>query len=91
MPVEMRVLKAMPGHSITQIIATAQGLEILDCLSDHGKTLDSLAVELALDNASLFRLMRGLIYIGIVEKNAEAYYLTKAGIKLSKQGVTVSL
>ena len=86
MPAEMRVLKAASGHCSTQIIHAAQTLGILDVLHSHSKTLEQISEELQLNISSLFRFMRGLRTMGIVDRNGGYYFLTPSGEKLCSRG-----
>lgn len=86
MPVEMRLLKSISGHSVTQILITAQELGIFEYINTGQKTIDQLSTDLSLDREALSRLLRGLLFIEVVNLSDDGYSLSKLGLKLTREG-----
>ena len=81
-----RVLDLLDGYQNTCIILAASRIELFEKLASGPRTLDTLAAEVRLPPSTLNRLIRGLLVLGLVERQAGEIHLTHDGRLMLKQG-----
>jgi hypothetical protein len=75
-----RLLRHVYGDQVAQIIYVATKLEVPDLLSDGPRTSGELATATTIEEATLRRVLRGLIALGLCfEVEPERYKLTEIG------------
>jgi hypothetical protein len=79
-PPPQAMMGLITGYWRTQAVATAARLAIADRLVDGPRSSASLAADLKVDEAALFRLLRGLTSLGVfTESSARTFSLNPLG------------
>src|SRR5882762_232292 len=80
LPPAMTLMKLMTGKCITQALASAAKLRIADHLKDHPRSADDIAPAIGAHAPSLYRLMRALATVGVLEEHPDRRFgLTPVG------------
>lgn len=80
------------GYQVTQALYVAAALGIADLLADGGRTSDDLADATGADAAALYRLLRALARVGVLEEMADRRFaLTELGAGLRDDAVRARL
>jgi hypothetical protein len=77
------LLDMIAGHRITAVIYTAAKLEIPEILDDGPKTAGEVAINAGADEASVNRLLRALVALGLCTQRGDRFDLTAMGHRLS--------
>jgi len=79
MPPQAMIMQMAMGFIVSQALAVAARLEIADLLKDGAKTTRELADLTATHSPSLYRLLRALASIGVLQKDGEKFSNTALG------------
>src|SRR5512137_1506336 len=79
-PPPQQMMELITGYWRSQAVGVAARLAIADRLGDGPKTVEALAAETAMNEAALFRLLRGLASFGVLaEITPRTFDLTPVG------------
>lgn len=79
LPPQAVIMQMAMGFIVSQALAVAARLEIADLLKDGAKTPRELAELTATHEPSLYRLLRALASVGVLQKDGESFSNTALG------------
>src|SRR3954447_21212593 len=86
------LVRMVVGYQVTQALHVAAALGIAEVLVDEAQTSEELAAATGADAASLYRLLRALARIGVLEEKADRRFaLTELGAGLRDEAVRTQL
>lgn len=84
-PPQMVLARMMTGYAVGQLIYVAARLGLAELLKDGPQSIDELARRTETDQNSLYRVMRGLVAVGVLTENeADGFELSAVGQCLRK-------
>ncbi|MBV9210981.1 MAG: methyltransferase [Acidobacteria bacterium] len=84
-PPQLALARMMTGYAVGQLIYVAARLGLADLLKDGAQSVDELARRTETDRDALYRVMRGLVAVGVLtEKEDAGFELTAIGQCLCK-------
>ncbi|HEY0543966.1 MAG TPA: methyltransferase [Pyrinomonadaceae bacterium] len=79
-PPQIALARLMTGYAVAQLIYVAAKLGLAELLKDGPQSIDELARRTETDQNSLYRVMRGLVAVGVLTENEAAEFeLTAVG------------
>lgn len=79
-PPQIALARLMTGYAVAQLIYVAAKLGLAELLKDGAQSIDELARRTETDKNSLYRVMRGLVAVGVLTENeAAGFELTAIG------------
>lgn len=79
-PPQIALARMMTGYAVAQLIYVAARLGLADLLKDGAQNIDELARRTETDKNSLYRVMRGLVAVGVLTENeADGFELSAIG------------